>query len=130
MTKPTRPAPTCPYCNATAVLIDSIEIYRTQSFGMVWACLPCDAWVGCHKRSKNKPKGRLANRALRDAKIRAHAAFDPIWKSGMMKRGSAYGWLADQLGVDGKDCHIGMFDEDQCQRVVMVCDWWRERAAA
>ena len=27
-----------------------------------------------------------------------------------MKRGQAYGWLAEQLGIDKSDCHIGMFD--------------------
>ena len=131
MTKKNRPPPTCPYCGAAAVLIDSIEIYRTRSYGMVWACQPCDAWVGCHGSGRT-PKGRLANKALRDAKIRAHAAFDPIWKHGLMRRGAAYAWLADHLGIDRKGCHIGMFDEDLCQRVVMICDWWRDgrRAAA
>lgn len=129
MSRRKRPPPVCPYCGATAKLIDSIAIYRTRSFGMVWACLPCDAWVGCHGTGST-PKGRLANKALRDAKIRAHAAFDPIWKGGEMARGDAYGWLADHMGVDKRDCHIGMFDEDQCQRVVMVCDWWRDRSLA
>lgn len=51
----------------------------------------------------------------------AHAAFDPIWKSGQKKRGSAYAWLCDRLGIDKKDCHIGMFDVDMCKRVVAAC---------
>lgn len=120
-----QPPPICPYCHRAADLVSSAEIYGGRDFGPVWCCKPCDAWVGCHKGG-TKPKGRLADKALRDAKIRAHAAFDPIWKSGEMARGDAYGWLAEHMGVDKRDCHIGMFDLDQCSRVVMVCDWWRD----
>ena len=96
-----------------------------RDFGLLWRCAPCDAWVGCHAGG-TRPKGRLADKALRDAKIRAHAAFDPIWKSGAMDRSSAYGWLSEHVGVDKRDCHVGMFDIDQCSLVVMVCDWWRD----
>jgi hypothetical protein len=75
--------------------------------------------VGTHKNSKeHKPLGRLANAELRAAKKRAHAAFDPLWKSGHMKRGSAYAWLSDTLGIDKKDAHIGMFDVERCNAVV------------
>jgi hypothetical protein len=38
-----------------------------------------------------------------------------------MKRHEAYGWLANQLGLSRDDCHIGMFDVAQCERVVRVC---------
>ncbi len=125
-----QPAPICPYCDKPSQLVPSTEVYgQGRDFGGIWLCRPCDAWVGCHKGSF-RPKGRLADRALRDAKIRAHAAFDPLWKSGEMARGDAYGWLADHMGLERRDCHIGMFDVDQCSRVVMICDWWRDRRAA
>ena len=52
--------------------------------------------------------------------MRAHAAFDPIWKSGTKKRGSAYAWLADQLGIPARECHIGEFDVETCARVVQI----------
>jgi hypothetical protein len=51
----------------------------------------------------------------------AHAAFDPKWQSKKMKRTAAYAWLAEKLGIDGKDCHIGMMDLMMCKRVVEVC---------
>jgi hypothetical protein len=38
-----------------------------------------------------------------------------------MKRGQAYGWLAEQLGIDKSDCHIGMFDVKTCERVKFIC---------
>jgi hypothetical protein len=54
----------------------------------------------------------------------AHAAFDPHWKKGNVKRKQAYARLADALGIAVKDCHIGMFDIQQCARVVSVCEGW------
>lgn len=86
-----------------------------------WVCWACRAWVGCHDDDLTRPLGRLANAELRQAKIAAHAAFDGIWR-GKMRRGAAYRWLAAQLGIDARDCHIGMFDVDQCRRAVEACN--------
>lgn len=94
---------------------------------MVWYCEPCNAWVGVHKGT-DKPLGRLANAELRELKKEAHKYFDPLWemkmKQGYKKghaRAKAYKWLAGEMGIDGKLCHIGMFDEDQCGRVIEIC---------
>lgn len=54
--------------------------------------------------------------------MEAHAAFDPLWKVEGHKRGQLYGWLAKQLGIPKEKCHIGMFDEDMCGRVVEICN--------
>jgi len=54
--------------------------------------------------------------------MRAHEAFDPIWKSGRMKRKEAYSWLSSALCIDVNDCHIGMFNEEACEQVVRVCE--------
>ena len=119
----------CPYCNGQAKLIDSKEIYG-KSYGMVWVCEPCDAWVGTHKGSKkHRPLGRLANAQLRHWKQLAHTKFDPLWIAKMRRdkcrrntaRRLGYTWLAKQLGIEVKDCHIGMFDVDLCMRVVEIC---------
>ena len=121
----------CDYCGRQAVLVDSAEVYNGRSYGTIWLCRPCRAWVGVHKGDgKNVPLGRLANAELREAKKAAHAAFDPLWKK-MMRvadipkrraRGKAYRWLAGELEIDAEDCHIGMFDVEQCRRVVEVCE--------
>lgn len=120
----------CPYCNNEAQLVGGDMIYphrRDLAHLRFWACLPCDARVGCHGGS-TRPLGRLANTELRQAKMEAHAAFDPLWKfhtfrNGYqtMTRNAAYEWLAGQLGINRGDCHIGMFDVAQCRRVVEVC---------
>lgn len=133
--KPSKPlAPVlCPYCGNPAELRDSSCIYG-KSFGMIWLCAPCDAYVGCHKNSRrHAPLGRLANRELRLWKQRAHEAFDILWQRKIEKEGcsksdarnTGYAWLAAQLGIDMKDCHIGMFDVDLCRKAVDVCGKYR-----
>ena len=72
-----------------------------------------------------KPLGRLANAELRQWKQRAHAAFDPVWKARHMSRRDAYAWLAGQMGIKPQDCHIGMFDVNQCRAVVEAVETWR-----
>ena len=110
----------CDYCEQETVFTDSAEVYGGRSYGMIYLCRPCKAYVGVHKNT-NRPLGRLANAELRRMKVSAHAAFDHIWKDGEYTRKQAYKWLASELGIDGKDCHIGMFDVDTCHKVVEAC---------
>ena len=117
----------CDYCGGNAHLVDSKEVYG-RSYGMIYLCRTCNAYVGVHKGT-TKPLGRLANVELRKAKISAHTAFDSLWKrkielakcSKFQARKAGYKWLAQELGIDGKDCHIGMFDVAMCNRVIEVC---------
>lgn len=112
-------APICPYCGKKAKCQDSSVIYG-RSYGPAWICpdFPrCDAYVGCHPGTK-APLGRLANKELREAKKNAHSAFDPLWRSKKMTRSEAYKWLAEALGIEQAKCHIGMFDVEQCEKVV------------
>jgi len=51
----------------------------------------------------------------------AHEAFDPIWREGFMSRHEAYTWLAQALNLTPNDCHMGMFDQEMCQKVVDAC---------
>lgn len=109
----------CPYCGKRAEYVDSAEVYRGRSYGMIYLCRPCDAYVGTHKGT-DVPLGRLANKELRRWKNRAHAAFDPLWQSKRFTRRGAYRWLSEQLGIPREEAHIGMFDIDMCRRVLEV----------
>jgi hypothetical protein len=124
----------CPYCGGKAVFTTSKRVYGGRDYGMIYLCEPCWAYCGVHEGTA-KPLGRLADVELRDWKKKAHAAFDPIWQARIgtksstsgrvMKkahaRGSTYKRLAALLGIEGKDCHIGMFDVDRCKAVVDIC---------
>jgi hypothetical protein len=106
----------CPYCGRAAEFIDSKEIYG-RSYGMVYLCQPCDAYVGVHKGT-DRPLGRPADKALRKQRNIAHAAFDTLWKSGKFGRKEAYAWLSHQLGLPVEKTHIAMFNGDTCKRTV------------
>jgi hypothetical protein len=124
-------APKCPYCGQPSKLVSGSAVYPRRpdlAAKPVWACFTCDAWVGYHPGG-TMPLGRLADKALREAKMRAHAAFDPLWRERMRRdgmgkgraRAKAYAWLAKELNVPAEHCHIGMFDVALCCRVVDVC---------
>jgi len=124
-------APQCPYCGSSSVPTDGRVIYGRTYGRTVWVCMnypDCDAYVGSHP--DGTPLGTLADSALREARGRAHAAFDPLWRGGPMRRREAYAWLADALGLSVDETHIAMFDEAQCAEVVERASAKRREAAA
>lgn len=89
---------------------------------MIWICKPCDAYTTVHANSKKfKPRGILANSRLRYLRVKAHEKFDLTWKEGSFNRKEAYKWLSIKLDIKEKDCHIGLFDEELCEKVINVC---------
>lgn len=117
-------AEACPYCGNKPEFVDSAAIYG-RSYGMIYLCRPCDAYVGVHNGS-NKPKGRLANAELRDMKKQAHADFDRLWKEFGMTRKEAYAWLTAELEIVPEHTHIGMFNCRMCQLTMDVIQLARD----
>ncbi|MEB3190449.1 MAG: zinc-finger-containing protein [Snowella sp.] len=112
------PNPICPYCKRESQFVDSSIIYG-KSYGMIYLCSNCDAYVGCHNGT-NKAKGTLANKELRELRKKAHECFDPLWKNGSQSRSSAYKWLSKQLNIPFSKTHIAMFNEEQCKKVIAL----------
>jgi hypothetical protein len=81
------------------------------------------------KGARNVALGRLANAELRQWRIAAHQAFDPLWQAKMARerisrnqaRTAGYRWLAGRIGINLDQCHIGAFDIDECKKVVELC---------
>lgn len=119
----------CDYCGRPAQYVGGDVVYphRPDLYDKkFWVCQPCDARVGCHSHGDGKtPLGRMANAELRAAKQEAHAAFDPLWKTGERSRSDAYSLLSYRLGINKKDCHIGLFDIPTCRKVVVICNQLR-----
>jgi hypothetical protein len=115
--------PTCPYCAGKAELKESAEVYPNakQDYGPVWVCDTCDARVGCHPNSDYAPMGRLANAELRRWKVKAHAAFDPLWRRDGFSRSEAYEYLRIRMG-EVKPVHIGDMGVAECRQVVEICE--------
>lgn len=107
---------TCPYCNKPAKYGPNEEFYgrRYGRSYMCYYCKPCGAYVGTHNNT-DKPLGTMANKELRDWRRKAHAVFDPIWKSRKMKRQDAYRWLYNKTG---RWIHMGESDIETCKLVV------------
>lgn len=82
---------------------------------MCWWCEDCDARVGCHNNSKN-PLGTMANKELREWRMKAHAVIDPLWKSNQMPRKQLYKKLRGMF--NGKEIHIGTSDIATCKEVI------------
>lgn len=121
---------TCPYCDEQAKAVKGDVIYPHLKDLAKKNFYLCEnghdrAYVGCHGNSLI-PLGRLADAKLRADKSAAHAAFDPIWRHGDMKRGDAYKWLAGQLGIEQSECHISMFDRVTCRKVIQIMERYNE----
>jgi hypothetical protein len=113
--------PSCPYCKKTAVLIRGNVLYQHRDYLhklFFWICNPCNAYVGCHKKSRHSdgtvPLGRLANAHLRALRSKAHESFDLLWDGGPLTRSEAYAWLRQKMNLPAELAHIGMFDDAQC----------------
>lgn len=117
-------------CGRYAELVSGTRLYPHRadlSHLRFFFCEACSAWVGCHR--DGRPLGTLADAATRDARQRAHAAFDPLWQSSRKRgaRSRAYRWLAAKLRIRFEECHIGYFDADTCAVVALVAREERQR---
>lgn len=115
------PIPTeCIYCGAEVNLVSNAKIYgREYGNGKCYACSECDSYVGVHPDLVT-PLGILANPELRELKKKAHALFDPLWKSKKMSRKEAYRVLAAKLCIPIKECHIGWFNKEMVIKAISV----------
>ena len=116
MEKPT----ICRYCGSPVVYTSNAEIYgKEYGTGKCYLCRNCRAFVGVHPGTET-PLGTLANEELREWRKEAHFWFDRIWKkpTRITTRYNAYGYLAKKMGLPREETHIGMFEIEQCKKVI------------
>jgi len=107
----------CPDCGKYMVL-------KTSKYGLFYGCSTWPDCEGTHGAHPNgKPLGVPADKATKLARIKAHEAFDLLWKNnGPMKRGEAYAWMQRVLDLTADEAHIGRFDIPTCARVVKAAE--------
>lgn len=121
----------CAECGAAMFLKES-------KHGKFFGCSMFPECKGTHgAHPDGKPFGEPANAATKLARMHAHAAFDQLWKDRLQSndgkpartrtRNEAYLWLANQLDIKRRDCHIGLFDSNTCAAVVRVCEAYTGR---
>lgn len=83
----------------------------------MWSTTRCKGSVSAHQKT-GEPMGTPAKQDVKDARKRAHRAFDELWTSGRMSRKKAYQWLQKVMKMTKRECHIAAFGIEQCDRVV------------
>ena len=121
--KEVREAKACPYCWGKTTFDNKRKKYR---------CTSCKASVGVHKGTRQS-FGSVATETTRYYRNKAHKYFDYLWLYAVHHQGrepseartAAYTWLAKELGIPKDFCHMGMFNEYYCKRVVDICRPYR-----
>ena len=54
--------------------------------------------------------------------MKAHRAFDRLWKKMGMSRGEAYRYLQSVMDMTSDEAHIGRFTEEQCEDLIAILD--------
>ena len=91
---------------------------RRTKYGYRYSC-PVQ---GCTVVSWGLDNTTPADDDTRKGRMAAHAALDPLWKKKIIKRGKLYKQLAEHMGLEQKDTHIGLFDIEQCGKVVQFIE--------
>lgn len=119
-------APICKMCGVRTYLTSFYYIGNRSSRRkhknngrLIYMCPKCHHYVNVHKGT-NKPLGYPGDKELRLWRIVTHYVFDKLWhKSGNRKK--TYTWLSRILKIEESDCHIGMFDSEQCKKTIEIC---------
>lgn len=103
----------CPECG------DLMEL-RNSKYGLFYGCVRYPECTGTHGAHNNsgEPLGIPANKETKEWRIRAHAAFDKVWKKYGYTRPESYRLLQTVMGMTAGEAHIGRFDKGQCQRLI------------
>ena len=115
----------CPEPGCRGVL----RLQRSLLYGLFYGCEMPDC-TGRHSahQATGEPMGTPATKEVRAARIRAHEAFDTLWKKRSpwqkaappMKRTAAYAWMQRALNLSKDAAHIGLFTVDQCEALIVA----------
>ena len=92
-------------------------IGKKTRFGMRWDCPIEKCTVVCWGGRTSTP----ADYETRVARHETHMVFDPLWQSGMVPKNRLFKRLSQHMGLPQREAHIGMFNRDQCQKVMALC---------
>lgn len=102
----------CGDCGAAMVL-------RNSRFGKFFGCSRYPDCTGTHgAHPDGRPLGSPADLNTRKARIKAHNAFDHLWRSGSMSRGAAYHYLQQIMNKNEEEAHIAKFSEEECNQLL------------
>jgi hypothetical protein len=98
----------------------NINLVTNKHFTKIYICNDCGASTGCHPNTET-PLGKMADLETRKLRVKAHNAFDPLWKAGYMTRTKAYMWLAKELQISFFECLMAWLNKQQLQLAIETC---------
>lgn len=109
----------CPYCGNDCKITTGDKLFGMPDLKdkILYQCAPCDAHIGCHKGT-DIPFGIPARKHLRSLRTVVHDKFDKLWTDKKLARILAYRWMAQELGVSQDQAHIGLMDQNQCDKIL------------
>ena len=120
-----KPGLACPELGCDGLL----RLQRSLLYGLFYGCeVPtCTGRHSAHQAT-GEPMGTPAAKEVRAARIRAHEAFDTLWKKRSpwqtnappMNRTAAYAWMQRALNLSKDAAHIGLFTVDQCEALIVA----------
>ena len=114
----------CNLCGGKVVLTRNSEIYgKSYGSGYCYLCTECGAYVGTHKKRPYDALGILADKEMRQMKMKCHDLFDQKWKSKKSQhhaRELAYERFAKKMGIPVTECHFGYFDLDKLNQAYSI----------
>jgi ssDNA-binding Zn-finger/Zn-ribbon topoisomerase 1 len=107
----------CPDCGAPMIL------KQKENGDNYYGCTTekCCGYLGCHAGT-TAPVGTPATLEVRYLRYKCHKRFDRLWKDGHFTRTGAYKWLATWFRLPPVKAHIGMFDKEDCLRLMKLLD--------
>lgn len=101
----------CPDCGGTMIL-------KEGPYGRYFGCKD-PGCRGAHSATEEGlPRGIPGNVETRKWRQQAHSIFDTVWKSRKVSRFQCYLLLADYMSLSQDECHISLFDIEQCKKVI------------
>jgi ssDNA-binding Zn-finger/Zn-ribbon topoisomerase 1 len=98
-------------------------VLKESKYGLFYGCefWPIDRCPGSHgAHPDGAPLGEPADQATKKARMRAHDAFDRLWKGrgAPMSRTEAYEWVQEAMGMTSEEAHIGRFSLEECDGLI------------
>lgn len=116
----------CNICGGNVIFTSNATVYHGKEYGSgkCYLCTSCRAYVGTHKNQPKDALGILADKDMRDMKMKCHDAFDKFWKSGKNSRSYMYQKLARELKIPVDECHFGWFDMEMLVKAYKIIVGW------
>jgi len=101
---------------------DGRLILKESKYGLFYGCTEwprtrCPGAHGAHP--DGTPLGIPASKETKQARMKAHDAFDMLWKqpTKVIDRRGAYKWMQAMMNLTTEEAHIGRFTIEQCEEL-------------